>query len=110
MTKPRNRGEVDQALAVVENIYKTGTMSPDVWAKCIVSLAYEYMCADQQQEALVQLNRVPPSYYKDVQYKHMKDDTMYAELVVLLSYRLIQMGVVEGSEELIEPTMPPARA
>jgi hypothetical protein len=40
----------------------------------------------------------------------MRDDRLYAELVVLLSYKLIQMGVVDGSEQIVTPTMAPARA
>jgi hypothetical protein len=36
---------------------------------------------------------------------------MYRDLVVLLSYKLIQMGVVDGSEEIVlGPMMAPARA
>lgn len=85
-------------------------MGDDVYHKCIVSLAYEYICADLQQEGLVQLSRVPVAYYQDVQLRHMQEDSMYAELVVLLSYKLIQMGIVDGSETLVVPTMAPARA
>ena len=108
--KLRTKEEIDSALKTIEEIRKQGIMGDDVYHKCIVSLAYEYACADQQQECLVQLTRVPPSYYKDVQLQHMKDDSMYRDLVVLLSYKLIQMGVVDGSEEIVVPTMAPARA
>ena len=108
--KLRSREEVDSALKTIEEIKKQGVMSDDVYHKCLVSLAFEYACADQQQECLVQLARVPASYYKDVQLKHMREDSMYRDLVVLLSYKLIQMGVVDGSEEIKGPMMAPARA
>lgn len=111
-TQPRLRDkrEIDSALKTIEEIYKKGAMGADMYYKCIVSLAFEYACADEQQECLVQLTRVPVTYYQNTQPGHMRDDRLYAELVVLLSYKLIQMGVVEGSEQIVTPTMAPARA
>jgi hypothetical protein len=106
----RTKPEVDAALLMIEKIKASGTMGEDVYHKCIVSLAYEYICADEQQEGLVQLARVPPSYYENVQLRQAREDKGYADLVVLLSYKLIQMGVVEGSEKIYVPTMAPARA
>lgn len=109
-SKTRNKEEVDIALMQIEKIYAQHVMSDAIYYKCLVSLAYEYICANEHQEGLVQISRVPVSYYQDVQLQHMREDKSYAELVVLLSYRLIQMGVVEGSENLHVPTMAPARA
>lgn len=108
--KTRPKDEIDKAVALMEQIRKSGAMGPDVYHKCIVGLAYEYIMADQQQEGLIQLSRVPESYYRDVQLKQMQEDKLYAETVILLSYRLIQMGVVDGSEDLYVPTMALARA
>lgn len=109
--KTRTKDEVEVALKQIEAIKKTpGAMSDEVYHKCLVSLAYEFICADEQQAGLVQLSRVPIGYYQDVQLKQMREDKMYAELVVLLSYKLIQMGVVDGSDKLFVPTMPLAEA
>ena len=109
--KIRTKEEVDVALKQIETIRKTpGAMTDDVYYKCLVSLGYEYTCVDEQQEALVQLSRVPIGYYQDTLFKQMKEDKMYAELVVLFSYKLIQMGVVEGSDKLFVPTMALAEA
>jgi hypothetical protein len=108
--KQRKKDEIDTALAMIEKIFKSGAMEHQVYHKCLVSLAYEYILADAGQEGLIQLSRVPASYFKDYQLAQMKEDGMYSDLVVLLSYRLIQMGVVDGSDEVVVPTMAMARA
>lgn len=108
--KQRKKEEVDGALATIEKIFKSGAMESQVYYKCLVSLAYEYILADAGQEGLIQLSRVPPAYFKDYQLAQMKADSMYSDLVVLLSYKLIQMGVVDGSDEVVVPTMTQARA
>lgn len=107
---PRPRDEVDKALKVVEEIRKTGAMSDGSYYKCLVSLAYEYALAEEDQMALVLLAKAPPDYYKTVQPQQMDADKQYSDLVVLLAYKLIQMGVVDGSEEVHVPTMPPGLA
>ncbi len=104
----RTREEIDGALKLVEDM--AGSMELPVYHKLVVSLAYEYLCCDQQQEGLVQLSRVPRDYYENHQLQQMQDDGMYAELVVLLSYKLIQAGVVDGSEDLLPVTMAQAKA
>lgn len=110
MKRNRRPEEIDAALKTVEDIYKSEAMTREVYHKCLVSLAYEYILADAQQQGLVQLARVPASYFEDYQLPQMREDKMYAELVVLLSYKLIQMGVVDGADEVVAPTMAPARA
>lgn len=106
----RSKEEVDKALQVVEQLRKTEVMGQDVYHKCLVSIAYEYVMADLLEEGLMQLSRVPADYYRDVQPRHMEDDSMYRDLVVILAYRLIQAGVVENSDPVSTPTMPMARA
>lgn len=108
--RERKKEEIDRALETIEKIYKTGSMERPVYHKCLVSLAYEYLLADATQEGLIQLSRVPAAYFKDSQLDQMREDSMYRDLVVLLSYRLIQMGVVDGADEVVVPTMAPARA
>lgn len=106
----RIKEQIDGAVKQIEMMHDQGALGSEAYYKCLVSLAYEYVCADDLQEALKQLSRVPGSYYQDVQLRHMREDSMYRDLVVLLSYKLIQLGVVEGTEELVIPTMAPARA
>lgn len=108
--RQRKKDEIDGALATIEKINKSGAMERQVYHKCLVSLAYEYILADATQEGLIQLSRVPPAYFKDYQLDQMREDSMYSDLVVLLSYRLIQMGVVDGSDEVVVPTMAQAQA
>ena len=106
----RVKEQVEAAVKQMDMMYEQGAMGAEVYYKCLVSLAYEYVCCDELQMGLIQLARVPASYFQDVQLRQMREDGMYRDLVVLLSYKLIQMGIIEGSEELITPTMPLANA
>lgn len=108
--EPRSKDKVDQALKMIEDIRKTGTLSEGAYYKCLVSLAYEYCLADEDQLALVMLAKAPPEYYKVVQPQQMEADAQYRDLVILLAYRIVQMGVVEGTEEVHVATMPPGLA
>jgi len=109
-TVARPRDQVDGALKVVESIRATGAMSDGAYYKCLVSLAYEYVLADEDQMALVLLSKAPEDYYRVVQLQQMSEDSMYRDLVILLAYRLVQMGVVDGTEDSLPPTMAPAKA
>lgn len=101
--------QIDRSLLDVEKIRQSGGFADDLYHKLIVCVAYEYLVAGEQQQGLVQLSRVPPSYFLDVQVKQMDEDRSYRDLVVLLSYKLVQLGVVD-MEEHMEPTMAPAEA
>lgn len=109
-TEPRPRDKVDGALDAVEKIRAANAMADDVYHKCLVSLAYEYILVDETEVALVLLNRPGTEYYEKVQSKQMEEDELYRQLVVLLAYKLIQAGLVEGSDSLYPATMPAARA
>jgi len=85
-------------------------MPDDSYHKCLVSLAYEYFRAGEDQVGLIILNRIPASYYETVQYQQMLDDASYRDLVLLLVYRMIQMGVVQGADDLYVPNQAPAQA
>ena len=108
--EPRTKDKVDQAFKMIEDIRKTGTLSDGAYHKCLVSLAYEYCLAEEDQPALVMLTKAPPEYYQTVPPQQMEADPQYRDLVILLAYKLIQMGVVDGSEEVHTPTMAPGIA
>jgi hypothetical protein len=109
-TEVRDRDQVDGALKLVETLRANSAMGDDAYYKCLVSLAYEYLLADEHQLALVLLAKPPVDYYERVQLRQMEEDGMYRDLVVLLAYRLVQMGLVTSSEDTLSPTMAPAKA
>lgn len=104
-----SKEQIDQSLLDVEKMRQSGGFTDDLYHKLLVCVAYEYLVAGEQQQGLVQLSRIPPSYFLDVQMGQMAEDRSYRDLVVLLSYRLIQLGVVD-TEEHMQPTMAPAEA
>ena len=106
----RTKDKVDGALKMIEDIRKTGTLSDGAYYKCLVSLAYEYTMAEEDQMALVLLSKAPAEYYKTVQPQQMEVDSAYRDVVILLAYKLIQMGVVDGAEDVHTPTMKPGVA
>jgi len=108
--EPRPRDKIDEALKVVEALKASGALGDGAYFKCLVSLAYEYILVEEDQFALVLISKAPVEYYKTVQPQQMEEDPMYGDLVVLLAYKLVQMGVVDGSDDLYPPTMGPANA
>jgi hypothetical protein len=110
MDKIRKKEEIEGALQMVNQMRASAAMEIDSWAKCLVSLCYEFTLIQEDMTALRLLASIPVDYFKFSQINQMKEDSMYRDLVVLLSYKLIQMGVVEGSECLNEINMPEARA
>lgn len=106
----RPKDQVEQALKTVDQIHDSGAMPDDVYYKCLVSLAYEYIQADDHQAGLVLISKCPPSYFQDVQPGQMQEDGLYRDVVVLLAYKLIQLGVVTGDVDLYAPTQAGAQA
>lgn len=109
-TETRPRDKIDTALETVEKIHNFGAMADDVFFKCLTSLAYEYVMVEELDIGLMLLNRCGGDYFKDVQPKQMDEDEKYRELVIRLAYKLIQFGVVDGSELLTVATQAAAKA
>jgi hypothetical protein len=107
-TRPRDK--LDRALDAIDRLHESKALNDDVFNKCLVSLAYEYLQVEEVQFALVILNRVPALYYEKIQLAQMEDDPLYNKLVIYLAYKLIQVGVVDSPEGLFKATQPIARA
>lgn len=102
--------EVEAQLVTVRQMHNSGQLSDDLFHKCLVSAAYEFILAGEQEKGLRLINEPPTSYYRDVQLAQMREDQMYAQLVVVLGYKLMQMGLVEVDGDVLAPNMDPASA
>lgn len=101
--------EIEAALKTIDRMYASGALPDDSYYKCIVTLASECLVNQSDQEqALMLLNRCPPSYYGQVLPDQLREDEMFATVVLELSYKIIQHGIL--SEDLHQPTMPSAKA
>lgn len=101
--------ETQAALAQIEQMHEVGALPTDSFHKCIVTLASEHLCRRHDPErALILLNRVPPDYYKQTLVSQMEDDTLFAEVVFEMGYRVVQLGIADG--EPVRPTQLPAEA
>lgn len=99
----RSKEELDVSLEMVERMHAEGALEGPVRFKLLVSLAYEYLLAGEDQKAFQLLDRPSAEYYRDEMAEQMLADELFAELVVKLSYRLIQAGVVEDGPVLGGP-------
>lgn len=101
--------EVESVLMDVEEMYRMGAMPQEAYHKCMVSLAAEYLEHDDLDRCLELLNKCPPSYYMETQPQQADEDSMFAEVVIKMAYKLVKMGVV-GMDLDVEPNMPEAEA
>lgn len=102
--------QLEKSLLTVSLSYLKGELSENVYFMCLVCAAHDFLYEGQIErgEALL---RIPPlSYYRDVQLGQMEEDERYNEIVIRISYRLIQLGLAVGSEELFVPNMKVGRA
>lgn len=107
-SRPKN--QVDLALKQIDEIHSQGVMPDDVYYKVMVCLAYEYIQADDHQMGFLLINRCPPEYFEKTQVLQMQEDPSYRDVVVLMAYKLIQLGVVTGDTEVFKPTQAGAKA
>lgn len=81
----------------LDQLYKDGHITANIYHQCLVSLAHRYMCDDHDAEsALITLNRVPADYYLTTIKDHMAQDQSFAAAVVELAYKLTQLGLTTG--------------
>lgn len=106
----RSKDEVDLAFRQVVKMHMDGSMPTDVYYKCLICLAYEYIQNDDHQIAIILIHKCPPEYFEKVQPDQVKEDKAYADVVTLLAYKLIQMGLVDGDVPLYSPTQAKALA
>lgn len=101
--------DLSAAVAQVEQMHAAGALPAAAYHKCLATLASEALCRRHDTEnALVLLNRCPPDYFRVTAAEQMREDPLFADVMLELSYRLVQLGVVDG--ETARPTQLPARA
>lgn len=109
--KERTKEEIDASVMTMERIHKqTGILGENLFYKSLIYLAYEYIQCGHEQEGLVTLFKVPATYFVEDNVKNMEQDPQFADIVVRLSYRLIQIGVVRTDEHVPKANMTKANA
>lgn len=104
--------DVDKMLKTVETMHGVGAMPVRDFCKCLVSLGYEYILMGATETGLgllLRVNTLEPEYYPRFQLEDMEADELYKEVVVRLAYRLVQLGIVAGGDEVHAPTQPRGR-
>lgn len=109
------RKAIEEALLAIKTMVREEAITPDIYFKGLVSLAYEYVLLNDASAATDLLNLVPVEYFLGVQDKQMEDDPVYAEVSVKLAKYLIDAGLVdqepeEPEEEQFTFTQKPANA
>ncbi|MGH7703154.1 MAG: hypothetical protein ACREMO_08665 [Gemmatimonadales bacterium] len=101
--------DLSAAAAQVEQMHDAGALPAPAYHKCLATLASEHLCRRHDTEAaLILLNRCPPDYFRATIAEQMREDQLFADVMLELSYRLVQLGVADGSP--VRPTQLPADA
>lgn len=91
--------ELEAATVHIEQMHDSGALPAQSYYKCLVTLASSHLCEHLNAErALVLLNKVPANYYLDTLPEQMREDGLFAQTTVELSYRLVQLGLTGGIE------------
>lgn len=110
MEPARTNSSIEKASRDIEQLYHDNAIDSGLYAKCIVSLAYEYMENQEPDLALELLLRCGPKYYKDAIVKHMAEDSMFRDCVIRLTYNLVRAGYIQFETDPLETITPTAKA
>jgi hypothetical protein len=64
-------------------------------SRCLLSLAYEYLIMDMEEEAMKLLRQADPEYFKDQLSKDMKEIPNMDIIVMSISSKLIELGIIK---------------
>lgn len=64
-------------------------------SRCLLSLAYEYIIMDMEEEGMKLLRQADPEYFKEQLSKDMKDIPNMEIIVLSISSKLIELGIVK---------------
>jgi hypothetical protein len=107
---PRTKQQIDASYKLVSNLSEQDRLDKNLTYKCLISLAYEYTLIDDMATSCYLISKCPKSYFETSQLQQMAEDSTYEEDVILLTYALIQRGLVDGSDKVFVPNMQPGRA
>lgn len=86
---------LDDSLAALRSLLRAGSITPDIYHKGLVGLAYEYLLLGEATEAVGLLNTIPMDYFMDVQPVQMAEDAHYREVGIDFAQRLAKLGAVD---------------
>ena len=89
---PEEQWVVDQIKAQLPIITKLP--NPDK-SRCLLSLAYEYMLLDMEEDAIKLLKQADPEYFKGQLSKDMKEIPNMDIIVLSISSKLIELGIIK---------------
>jgi hypothetical protein len=102
-------GELFAVEKTVDDMRAKKALSEASYNQCLVTLASEHLCIHHETEyALILLNKCSPDYFDQTIVQQMKLDHLFAEAVIELVYRLVQLGITLDVVESIN--VPPAEA
>lgn len=99
MTSARGRNprpeDLEAALKVVEVCWMSGEMSSELYYKALVEIASDYVaCCLDIEAGLILVNRIPAEYFGKEMIEQMKQDCLFADSALELTYRFQQLGVL----------------
>ncbi len=98
-----------QTQEALKKMWLSKEISDRLYHKSLVQLGYDFFNSGDTEGAIECLGSVNPTYFENEQRVDMEEDQSYANIVVVMAYKMIQLSIVDmGSDP--EPTMPKATA
>lgn len=87
----------------IDQMKKSGALDTDSYHKCLVELAYRFFKDGDNDNFVLSLSKCNPNYFKSKCMKHMEEDEVYKDIVIYISYKLMQCGMIEA--DLAQPNV-----
>lgn len=92
--------DLNLAVQAIEDMRATGQLADEIYFQLLVTVASDFICEQSDAEqALILLNKCVPDYFEGPMVSQMEDDEAFAASVVKMSYKLMQLGVVDTDIE-----------
>lgn len=103
---PRNVDSVNKAVVDLDELYCKKLFEEDIYFKCILGLAYEYMVLHEGEKALSLIFRCEPDYFKGAIQTQMEQDPLFRDVIIVLTHSLSKAGYLElesDAEAMLKP-------
>lgn len=106
----RTNDAINKASRDVQSLFDSKSIDELSYTKLMVSLAFEFTENMEHDQALNLLLKCTPLYYQDYIVPQMKEDNLFRDCVIRMTYNLIRAGYIAFEKDPLELITPSARA
>ncbi len=94
--KPEHKNACRQAIWAVRDLWTAGNIDDNIYHKCMVGIAYEFVVDEEIDTGVAMLMEIPLSYYESVQPQQLVEDQEYAQICITIARHLALGGYLSN--------------